>query len=85
VRAVLGVGVTKRCVQRLDGMGRVDGDAGRYLLIELAKMVPTTMARKKRGEANTIGEPIVQSFMSPKEEKQAEKDKAKAKGGKKKK
>jgi hypothetical protein len=51
-------------------------------------MVPTTMARKKRGEAGPIaplGEPIVQKLMTPKEERQAEKEKAKSKSGKKKK
>ena len=67
------------------GAGR---SAERALLIELAKMVPTTMARKKRGEAGPIaplGEPIVQKLMTPKEERQAEKEKAKSKSGKKKK
>eukprot|EP00240_Pyramimonas_obovata_P011148 CAMPEP_0118932324 /NCGR_PEP_ID=MMETSP1169-20130426/9865_1 /TAXON_ID=36882 /ORGANISM="Pyramimonas obovata, Strain CCMP722" /LENGTH=144 /DNA_ID=CAMNT_0006874965 /DNA_START=55 /DNA_END=489 /DNA_ORIENTATION=+ len=54
----------------------------RALLIEVGKLVPTTMARKKRGDPTNIDEPIVlQGLLKPKEEKLLQKNK----GGKKKK
>jgi hypothetical protein len=44
--------------------------AGRTLLIEVAKLVPATNARAKRGDPSKVDEPVgLPKLLKPKEEK----------------